>query len=178
MRYDVFTWLQWAKKLYGAILFPLLERYGLTQTEADVLLFLVNNPAHDTARDMAEHRHLAKSHVSVSVEALVQRGLIERFYQNGNRKTIHLRVTERARPIIEEGLRLQNRFGAAMVAGFSEQEILQLDALLSRIRRNIENALAAWRSETWADGETPQTTEALVARLRSGDPPKEAFPID
>jgi MarR family transcriptional regulator for hemolysin len=57
-------------KLYARLFTPLLEEWGLTQTEADILLFLANNPGYDTARDMAEKRHLAKSHISAGIEAL------------------------------------------------------------------------------------------------------------
>lgn len=55
---------QGMRRLYSRMLTPLLERYRLTQLEMDILLFLANNPEHDTARDMVELRHLAKSHVS------------------------------------------------------------------------------------------------------------------
>ena len=55
------------EKLYSALFSPLLERCGLTQLEADILMFLANNPEYDTARDIVEKRRLAKSHVSVGV---------------------------------------------------------------------------------------------------------------
>ena len=66
------------EKLYSALFSPLLERCGLTQLEADILMFLANNPEYDTARDIVEKRRLAKSHVSVGVDALAERGLLER----------------------------------------------------------------------------------------------------
>ena len=61
------------EKLYSALFSPLLERCGLTQLEADILMFLANNPEYDTARDIVEKRRLAKSHVSVGVDALAER---------------------------------------------------------------------------------------------------------
>ena len=69
---------QGIRKLYCSLFTPLLERRGLTQLEMDILLFLANNPEYDTARDIVEKRHLAKSHVSVGVDALAGRGLLER----------------------------------------------------------------------------------------------------
>ena len=50
-----------AGKLYGLLFTPLLERHTLTQLEADIILFLANNPEYDTARDIVEKRHLAKT---------------------------------------------------------------------------------------------------------------------
>ena len=43
-----------AGKLYGLLFTPLLERHTLTQLEADIILFLANNPEYDTARDIVE----------------------------------------------------------------------------------------------------------------------------
>lgn len=159
---------QGMRRLYGSLFAPMLARYALTQTEADVLMFLANNPECDTARDMVEQRHLAKSHVSASVDALVQRGLLERFFRDGNRKTIHLRPIEQARPVIEEGTRVQNRFGAVMIAGFSEEEVLQLEFLMRRMQENIDAALAAEKAGMPIGPETLERLEKLVARARAG----------
>ena len=130
-------------KLYGLLFAPLLERHGLTQLEMDILLFLANNPACDTARDIVEKRRLAKSHVSVGVEALTERGLLERLQQGGNRKTIHLRLTEKAGPIVEEGREIQRQYGELLFAGFSQEDRQQLFTLLNRVAENVDAALAA-----------------------------------
>lgn len=76
------------RRLYGLLFAPLLEEYGLTQLEADILMFLANNPQWDTARDIVEFRYLAKSHVSAGIERLAARGYLERFTLPGNRKVI------------------------------------------------------------------------------------------
>lgn len=172
---EFFFRLQETKKLYGAVFAPLLARSGLTQAEMDVLLFLANNPAYDTARDMTQQRRMAKSQVSVSVEALVERGLLERFYRPGNRKTIHLRPTQLARPIVEAGLRLQNRFGALLIAGFTKREILQMGALIRRMQKNIDAALAAEKTGGLAGAagaKALEQAEEWIARLRLGDEPE------
>ena len=129
------------EKLYGGLFAPLLERHGLTQLEMDILLFLANNPACDTARDIVEKRRLAKSHVSVGVEALTERGLLERLQQGGNRKTIHLRLTAAAAPIVEEGRAVQRGYGERLLAGFTEEDRRQLEHLMDRVAENVETAL-------------------------------------
>ena len=129
------------EKLYGGLFAPLLERHGLTQLEMDILLFLANNPACDTARDIVEKRRLAKSHVSVGVEALTERGLLERLQQGGNRKTIHLRLTAAAAPIVEEGRAVQRGYAERLLAGFTEEDRRQLEHLMDRVAENVETAL-------------------------------------
>lgn len=130
-------------KLYTRLFAPLLERCGLTQTEMDILLFLANHPEYDTARDMVEKRHLAKSHISAGIDALAARGLLERRFQAGNRKTIHLRLTGAAAPIVQEGQAIQRQYGKSLFAGFSEAEIRRLVRMLDRVAENVDAALAA-----------------------------------
>ena len=130
-------------KLYNSLFGSLLEKYQLTQLEADILLFLANNPPFDTARDIVDKRHLAKSHVSAGVESLASRGLLERSRQDGNRKTIHLRLTGEAAPIVEEGRAVQARYGELLLDGFPSQEREQLFRSLERVGENVDRALAA-----------------------------------
>lgn len=133
---------QGLRKLYSRLFAPLLAQYQLTQLEADVILFLSNNPACDTARDIVEKRHLSKSHVSVAIESLAGRGLLERSTRKGNRKTVHLRLTGLAEPIAEEGRALQRRYAGYLFAGFTSGERRQLFQLLDRVAENVDAALA------------------------------------
>ena len=77
-------------RAYDHCLTPVQEASGLNRTELDVLLFLANNPAYDTAADMVRRRGLSKSHVSTTVERLVQRGLLTRSADQADRRTVHL----------------------------------------------------------------------------------------
>ena len=136
---------QGIRKLYCSLFTPTQERRGLTQLELDILLFLANNPACDTARDIVEKRHLAKSHVSVGIDALAGRGLLARQMREGNRKTIHLILTEAAAPIVEEGRAVQRQYGELLLAGFTEEEKEELFRLLDQIGENVDAALRAPR---------------------------------
>lgn len=137
-----FTRSQGLRKLYCNLFTPLLERQGLTQLEMDILLFLANNPACDTARDIVERRHLAKSHVSVGVDSLAARGLLTRQMRPGNRKTIHLRLTDAAAPVVEEGRNIQMQYGNILLNGFSETERGELFRLLDKVGRNVDRVLS------------------------------------
>ena len=138
-----FTRSQGIRKLYCGLFTPLLERRGLTQLEMDILLFLANNPEYDTARDIVEKRYLAKSHVSVGVDALAGRGFLTRQLREGNRKTIHLVLTEAAAPVIEEGRAVQRQYGELLLSGFTEEERGELFRLLDKVGENVDAALAA-----------------------------------
>ena len=62
--------VQQFRRYYDRQFTDLLARSGLTMREMDVILFLTNNPGHDTARDVTELRGLSKSQVSAAVDLL------------------------------------------------------------------------------------------------------------
>ena len=63
---------------YSAMCRPLCRELKLTQTAFDVLLFLANNPGHDTASDIVELRRIKANLVSVNVNRLVEEGYLRR----------------------------------------------------------------------------------------------------
>ena len=52
------------------------DRYELTQMEYDILMFLHNDPQHNTAADIVKIRKSTKSHVSTSLKNLENKGLV------------------------------------------------------------------------------------------------------
>ena len=62
--------IQQFTRYYARQFADLLARTGLSMREMDVILFLTNNPGHDTARDVTELRGLSKSQVSAAVDLL------------------------------------------------------------------------------------------------------------
>lgn len=46
------------------------DQYGLTRMEYDILMFLHNNPQHNTAAEIVKIRKSTKSHVSTSLKKL------------------------------------------------------------------------------------------------------------
>lgn len=113
------------------------EKYRLSAAEADILMFLANNPQYDTAADVSKIRRILKSQVSVSVKSLCEKGLLAGSYKNGNRKSIHLAITEKAKPIITFGKKIQNEFSSLLFTDFSEEEKEAFDKLHRKIELNI-----------------------------------------
>lgn len=125
------------KNLYTLTVMPICEKYGLTYMEFTVLMFLANNPQFDTAAEIVKYRHLTKSHVSVSLRSLQEKGLVLGEYHEPNRKAIHLKVLDAAHSIISDGRAAQQSFGETLLSGFSEKERKQLREYMKRIDDNI-----------------------------------------
>lgn len=78
---------------YSAMCRPLCRELKLTQTAFDILLFLANNPGHDTASDIVELRRIKANLVSVNVNRLVEEGYLRRESIPGDRRKTRLICT-------------------------------------------------------------------------------------
>ena len=126
------------KALYEQIVTPVCRAFDLTYMEFTVLMFLHNNPQYDTAAQIVKVRQLTKSHVSLSLRSLQERGLVEGVYHPGNLKTVHLQLTKASEPIVEAGATAQADFGARLVRGFTAEEVNQLQILMERVHSNMK----------------------------------------
>lgn len=70
------------------------DRYGLTQMEYDILMFLHNNPQYNTAAEIVKIRKSTKSHVSTSLKNLESKGLVERIQSKDNKKHIEIALLD------------------------------------------------------------------------------------
>lgn len=134
---NIFRHYAASESLYTATVTPVCEKYGLTYMEFTILMFLANNPLFDTASEIVKYRHLTKSHVSMSIRSLQNKGLVKGQYHEPNHRTIHLKLLEQAEPIISDGRTAQQAFGNILFSGFSESDYKQLSAYMEKIDRNI-----------------------------------------
>ena len=99
------------------------DRYGLTQMEYDILMFLNNNPDLCTAQQISEFRNIKKNLVSVHVEKLVTAGYLQRGSVTGDRRKVLLSCTEKAQPILKAGLEMQQNFNQKLTRNIPEEQI-------------------------------------------------------
>lgn len=128
-----------SKGLYLDLLNPVCRKYDLTESEILVLLYLANNPKKDTATDIVEVLGLKKAVVSVSIKDLHNRGFINETYHEGNRRSIHLELTEAAADIVKEAKKVENDYYQILVDGFDEEQIKGLKSSFRRIKDNIRS---------------------------------------
>ena len=126
-----------SRDLFSSLFGQVCTKYSLTPAEVLVLLFLANNREYDTAKDIVDKLRIAKSHVSVSVKNLEERGYLEGRYQENNRRTIHLRLCELSGDAVAEARRVQERFLAVLGQGFSEEELAVFTNYLRRMNGNM-----------------------------------------
>ena len=134
----VFEHIFLGQSLYERTVMPVCRAFGLTYMEFTILMFLYRNPQYDTAAQIVKIRRLTKSHVSISLKGLQERELVEGVYFPGNQKTLHLKLTEKAKPILEAGLAAQQEFGTILVRDFTSEEMEQFQYLLNKLHENMK----------------------------------------
>lgn len=136
----------WEKRKVFTVLYDnktkrICDKYKLTQMEYEILIFLYQNPHHNTATDIVNLRRLTKSHVSSALKALEEKEYIKRYHETNNSKTVYIELTPLSAPIVKKGLMIQADFLECLFDGFSEEEKKICHAFFERICKNAENGL-------------------------------------
>lgn len=117
------------------------EKYDLTQMEYDLLMFIYNNPKHNTAADIVKIRKSTKSHVSTSLKDLESKGLIKRIQSVDNKKHIEIILEDEATPVIEAGKREQKQFAENVLGGLTKEEKQLCMKVFTKICENADRLL-------------------------------------
>ena len=129
------------RELYSVLFGPICAKHNITMTEMLVMMFLSKNTDYDTASDIVENLKIAKSHVSISLRDLEERGYVQGCYKNKNHRTIHLKLCENAFNIIDDGKNIQKQFIDVLLKGFSADEKLTFASYIDRINENANGYL-------------------------------------
>lgn len=123
---------------YHTTIQPLCEKAHLPPMAVDILMFLANNPGHDTAREVCRCKGFKPAIVSFHIERLAQEGYLLRQSVPDDRRKTALVCTEKARPLIEEGRELQKAFARQLMTGLSEEDMAHFCRCIAVFERNIE----------------------------------------
>ena len=130
---------------YHIMLAPLCKETGLPPMALDILLFLANDPEHNTAKDICRMRGHKSGIVSVHVERLVNDGLLERQEMPGDRRQTRLVCTEKAQDIITRGRDIQWQFGFRLMEGISKEDHETMHRCFERIDANLDEICKSGR---------------------------------
>ena len=122
---------------YNKICTETADKCGISKAEADILIFLNNNPACDSAKDIVKLKGFSKAYVSKAVEPLLAKGLISIKVDEEDRRCQHLKITAKANPILLNLKEMQQNFFKKITDGISQEDI---ETHLHVINRFSENA--------------------------------------
>ena len=144
-------------RYYEILKSSVCEKYQLRQMEYDILMFLYNNPQHSTAADIVRYRKSTKSHVSMSLKVLEEKGLIERRIDKDNKKRVEIYILDSADDIIKDGIRVQKQFAKDMFNGLTDDEIALCKQIFKKICNNAEACIKAANKKVPAVNKTAGT---------------------
>ena len=87
--------------------------------------------------DIVRVRKMQKSHVSLAVNKLCEKGYIQKETDAADRKKVHLKLEESASEIIRFGQDCQRAFGESLFSGISREDREEFLRLCELIRRNV-----------------------------------------
>lgn len=133
---DIYLSFRQGLNLYDKVSLPVRDKFGLTFMEFIVIMFLANNREYKKASDIVEVLGIAKSHVSMTILSLEERGLLERTMDPCDKRSsiLELKNTE---AIVEEGRKVQNRFMEILLDGLDEKEVMDTKKSFEKIEENI-----------------------------------------
>ena len=139
MSINYFGNVQLVKREYSRVMEPICSRWSLTRSEIDILLFIFNNPERNRAVDIVTYRGLAKSHVSLSVGTLEEKGLLQRYSSPLDRRTVLLALTDVGKEIAAQAHHAQLQFLKLLYSGITEDEMNTWKTIAQKIEYNIQH---------------------------------------
>ncbi|MGX7081379.1 transcriptional regulator SlyA [Gemella morbillorum] len=126
---------------YAMLTRNICDKFGLTQMEYAILMFLHNNPQYNTAADIVRGRKATKSHVSAALKLLEDNGLVMKKQSADNKKRIEIVLLESAQEIIQEGLSVQKEFIKNIFQDLTDEEMSMWKGIFTKICGNAEKCL-------------------------------------
>lgn len=138
MQYIFFENLAQSRRAYNRAMEPVCQRWDLTGTEVDILLFLHSNPGQDRVSDIVAVQGLTKSLVSMSTKHLEELGYVRRTPDLIDRRIVHVELTDQAANIVRDAQQVQNHYFDAILEGVTQEELALFLKLSQKVRRNLE----------------------------------------
>lgn len=137
MKYPILSYISHHRQFYSLIYEEVASELKLTQLEIDILLFLINNPEYNTARDIVNLRGFAKSNVSTAIEALQRQEYLTVLADPDNRRIRRLTLRPQKQAVFDRLITLQRDSFSRMLQGFTPDEIEQLHRFMGRMDQNM-----------------------------------------
>lgn len=131
---------QLIRKAKDKIFEDIFQKYNLTSNEVDILIFLKEN-TDDTATNIVNELLFTKSHVSLSVENLTKKGYITKYVDERNKKMVHLELTDKSIPILEETTVKKKKFMDLMFEHISEEDKKVMEKVFKQMNENVNHIL-------------------------------------
>ena len=138
---DILTTSWLFHQLYSRKIGKAASCHDISKTEADILLFLQNNPDFDTAKDIVNIRGIAKSYVSKSIDILANKTFLITSPDSKDRRVTHLQLTKEAEAALIDLKEAQEEVFTLITRNISEERKNEVRLAFRQIAANIKEEL-------------------------------------
>lgn len=138
--YDLITSGLQLRKLLAKRVEPIMEEYGLRPVELDILEFITKENI-DTAKEIIHRIRLSKSHISKSLEHLLEKGLINMKEDEDDRRVMRITLTEASYKVIDKVNVAYEQCRQILTEGVSEEELQVFRRVIRQMNDNVNGEL-------------------------------------
>ena len=130
------------KQLQGRIFERLLAENDIELSEGQGrILYILWKTDHLTISEISEKTSLAKNTISVVIDGMVHKGIVERKINSKNRRQTIVSMTEYAKTLQQKYEAVSQQMNELFYQGFSEEEREQFEHYLARILETLTTNL-------------------------------------
>ncbi|MCI8529703.1 MAG: MarR family transcriptional regulator [Lachnospiraceae bacterium] len=130
------------KQLQGRIFEKLLAENDIELSEGQGrILYILWKTDHLTISEISEKTSLAKNTISVVIDGMVHKGIVERKINSKNRRQTIVSLTEYAKSLQEKYETVSQQMNELFYQGFTEEERKQFERYLVRILETLTTNL-------------------------------------
>lgn len=127
------------KQIQGRTFEKLLDRAGIEEFNGAQgrILYVLWQADSVPIVELSKKTGLAKTTLTSMLDRLEKGGLVRRSYDTSDRRQINIVLTEKAKLLNEEYERVSAQMSEIFYKGFTDDEIVQFEALLNKIIKNL-----------------------------------------
>lgn len=124
---------------------PLFAEFGFGMPHLKMLFCISGSKNGLSIKELAECFHITPGAVTQFVDRLLEKGLIERFEDQNDRRIVHVRLTDKAKEQLKDMKQFHREKMAALFTNLSGEELQQLSNILQKITLNCDEQCYHWR---------------------------------
>lgn len=129
------------KRMNERKLEKIMQKYDLRKIDVEILIYLTNCRARDTAKDIAATGMFTKGHISQSVRRMKETGYLNIITDKKDMRVQHLSLTKKADRVLRDMLEVKREIEQCVFAGVTEEEQRIMQIVLQKMCDNISREL-------------------------------------
>lgn len=134
---DILIFAQKCRRVYEKKCIGIMKKYDLRFSDLDILYHISIAGDRNLAKNLVS-KGMSKANVSMSVENLKRKSLINLEEDEEDRRCLRINLTEDADPILEEVRAVKEEINNIIFQGINEEERATLGRVRARMEKNIQ----------------------------------------